>query len=414
MAEQFYTILTQIGKAKIANAGALGNKVDFTHFALGDGNGSYYNPTESQTQLKNEVWRGTIGQVVVDEKNPNWITIETIIPSMVGGFMIREAGIFDNEGNLLAIGKYPETYKPAVETGSAKDLIIRMILEVSNTAVVNLKIDPTVILATKKDVDILSNRITKNEIDIAELKQGSTTIGDLQTENKTLSGAINELFQSGLDGKNLLETSIKSKGGTVSKIGEIATFNELDLGVKSIETDKTGDATATAADILVSKDAYVKGQKIKGTMPNRGAPAQTLTTQGGQYNIPAGYYSGGSVKAQFANLVAGNIKSGVNIGGVIGSLAPISSSYRREYVWVNGGGSSRTFTMSANRQIMIVLNSSYGEDSVAALTAVFIRGVTYDILYQGNTIEISNVSSTGLRIELGVGVQPVKYLIIEF
>ena len=200
MVEQFYTITTQVGKAKIANASALGNKVNFTHFALGDGNGGYYNPTENQTALKKEVWRGNIGQIVVDENNPSWIVLETIIPANVGGFTIREAGVLDDEGNLLAIGKYPETYKPLLENGSAKDLYIRMILEVANTSVVNLKVDPSIILATRKDIDILSNRITKNESDIlknendiAELKQGSTTIEDLQTENKTLAGAINEL-----------------------------------------------------------------------------------------------------------------------------------------------------------------------------------------------------------------------------
>lgn len=170
MAEQFYTILTQIGKAKIANASALGNKVDFKYMALGDGGGKYYNPTENQESLINEVWKGKIGQISVDEENPNWIVIETIIPADQGGFMIREAGIFDEEENLLAVGKYPEIYKPVVANGSSKDLYVRMILEVSNTAVVNLKVDPTIILATKKDIDVLSNRITENENDVLGLK----------------------------------------------------------------------------------------------------------------------------------------------------------------------------------------------------------------------------------------------------
>lgn len=193
MSEKFYTILTNAGKAKIANASTLGTKVTFTHFALGDGGGSYYNPTENQKNLVNEVWRGKIGSIAVDKENPNWIVIEIIIPASVGGFMIREAGVFDDEGNLLAVGKYPETYKPTVENGSAKDLYVRMIFEVSNTSVINLKVDPTVILATKKDIDILSDRIIKNENDIVELKEGSTEITDLQTENKTLAGAINEV-----------------------------------------------------------------------------------------------------------------------------------------------------------------------------------------------------------------------------
>ncbi len=142
------------------------------------------------------------------------------------------------------------------------------------------------------------------------------------SDGKNVEAKLTEVFQSGLDGKNLLETSIKSKGGTVSKQGTVATFNELDLGIKSIETDKTGDATAVAGDILSGKTAYVKGKKLTGSMTNRGSLAQTITTQGGQYNLPSGYYSGGYVKAQFPNLVASNIKEGVNIGGILGNLVP--------------------------------------------------------------------------------------------
>lgn len=159
MSEQFYTILTKIGKAKIANATALGHQIDLVKFQIGDGNGSYYNPNEDQTQLKNKVWEGNISSIRVDEENPNWIVLETLIPGTDGGFMVREAAAVDNEGNLIAIGKYPETYKPVAGDGSIKDLIIKMIIEVSNTSVVTLKVDPTVILATKNDILGLDNKI---------------------------------------------------------------------------------------------------------------------------------------------------------------------------------------------------------------------------------------------------------------
>lgn len=156
MAEQFYTILTAIGKAKIANSAALGEKVELTHLALGDGGGSYYNPTEDQTALRNEVWRGAISTVDIDAENSNWIAIQTVVPSQHGGFMIREAGVFDDEGDLIAVGKYPETYKPLAADGSIKDLVVRMILEVGNTSSVQLKVDPTIVLATKKDINDLA------------------------------------------------------------------------------------------------------------------------------------------------------------------------------------------------------------------------------------------------------------------
>jgi phage-related tail fiber protein len=151
LAEKFYTILTNTGKAKIANATALGDKVNFTTLKAGDSNGNYYNPTETQEDLIHEVWQGNINSITTDPDNPNWIVVEVIIPSSVGGFIIREVGIFDDAGDMLAIGKYPETYKPQVADGSTKDITIRMILEVSNSASVTLKVDPTVTLATKTD-----------------------------------------------------------------------------------------------------------------------------------------------------------------------------------------------------------------------------------------------------------------------
>lgn len=195
MAEQFYTILTKIGKAKIANATALGNKVNFTTLKVGDGKGKYYNPTEEQEGLVNEVWQGNINSIRVDENNPNWVVIEVIIPSSVGGFMIREAGVFDDENNMLAIGKYPETYKPQAQDGSTKDLVIRMMLEVSNTSSVTLKVDPTVILATQKDIQIINSnmvdlgkRVSKNEENITSIKSDladkATQISDINLKNE--------------------------------------------------------------------------------------------------------------------------------------------------------------------------------------------------------------------------------------
>lgn len=182
MEEKFYIILTNTGKASIANATALGGKVDFKYMALGDGNGKYYDPTEEQTELVNEVYRGQINHVTIDPKNPNWIALTIVIPATVGGFTIREVGTFDTDGNLLAIGKYPETYKPTAEDGSTKDITIKMIMEVSNASVVNLKVDPTVILATHKDIE--------NAIDEIEIGGRNYLWDSLNIELKSNNPAI--------------------------------------------------------------------------------------------------------------------------------------------------------------------------------------------------------------------------------
>ncbi|MGV9063961.1 phage tail protein, partial [Clostridioides difficile] len=116
--KSYYTIITDVGKAKIANASVTGNKVGFVKIQLGDGGGSEYTPTESQTELKNVVWEGNIGNTTTDETAPNCIILESLIPSSVGGFMIREIGYLDDENNLIAISKYKECYKPSIEQGA--------------------------------------------------------------------------------------------------------------------------------------------------------------------------------------------------------------------------------------------------------------------------------------------------------
>lgn len=153
MSEKFYSLVTKVGQAQIANALALDRKIEFGDFALGDGGGSTYDPDENQQGIKNEVWKGKITSLTVGEKNPNEVIIDTYVPSDVGGFTIREFGIRDKEGNLIIVGKHPETYKPVAVDGTTKDLTIRVILNISNAEDVIIQIDPSVALLTEKDLD---------------------------------------------------------------------------------------------------------------------------------------------------------------------------------------------------------------------------------------------------------------------
>lgn len=150
---EFYTLLTEKGRNKLANAQALGTTVSFTDFAVGDGGGAIYNPADTQTALANEVYRAGINQLYTDTDNPSWLVTEAVIPETEGGWYIREAGVFDSDGDMIAIAKYPETYKPVLSAGSGKDLYMRLVLEYSNTGEVVLKVDPAIVLATRKYVD---------------------------------------------------------------------------------------------------------------------------------------------------------------------------------------------------------------------------------------------------------------------
>lgn len=156
MAAKYYTILTDIGKAKLANAAALGRQINLTHIAVGDGNGTEYDPVESQTELKNENYRTPISHLGTDAQNPNWVIAEGMIPVDTGGWFVREVGVYDEDGDLFAVGKYPETYKPTLAEGTGRDLYVRFIMVVSNTETINLKIDPTVAIATRGFVEEVS------------------------------------------------------------------------------------------------------------------------------------------------------------------------------------------------------------------------------------------------------------------
>lgn len=153
MAEQFGTMLTSIGKAKITNSIGFGTKINFTKFKLGDGGGSYYTPTEDQEDLKHVVYEGNITYITTNPKDSNQIVIRLAIPATVGGFFVREYGVFDDQGDMIAICKCSETYKPTLEEGSTKELAFNMILTISNINSIQLKIDKTLVFVTRDEFD---------------------------------------------------------------------------------------------------------------------------------------------------------------------------------------------------------------------------------------------------------------------
>lgn len=153
MALKYFALLTNIGAAKLSNMAALGEKLDITSLAVGDGGGASPTPHQAQTKLINEVRRAQLNSLSVDKDNDSQIIAEQIIPESAGGWWIREIGLFDADGDLIAIANCPETYKATTEEGSGRTQVIRMLLAVSSTDAVTLKIDPSVVLATRQYVD---------------------------------------------------------------------------------------------------------------------------------------------------------------------------------------------------------------------------------------------------------------------
>ncbi|MDF6145647.1 phage tail protein, partial [Escherichia coli] len=160
MTVKYYAILTNQGAARLANATLLGSKLNLTQMAVGDANGVLPTPDPAQTKLINQKRIAPLNLLSVDPNNQSQIIAEQIIPENEGGFWIREIGLYDDEGVLIAVANCPETYKPQLQEGSGRTQTIRMILVVTNTEAITLKIDPSVVLATRKYVD---DKISEHE-----------------------------------------------------------------------------------------------------------------------------------------------------------------------------------------------------------------------------------------------------------
>jgi len=179
----YYTLLTNAGIAYETACKAAGTPIKLTQISVGDGNGAVYNPAATATALKREVWRGPLNALFQDEKNPSWLLAEVTIPPDVGGWYVREAGLWTDTGILYAIVKYPESFKPVLATsGSGKEFYIRSIFETSNASLVTLLIDDTVVKATRAWVmSYLAEELGKLD--------GKQSVRVAATGNVVLSGA---------------------------------------------------------------------------------------------------------------------------------------------------------------------------------------------------------------------------------
>ncbi|CAI3584468.1 putative phage tail fiber protein [Clostridium neonatale] len=421
MAAQFYTILTEIGKAKIANSGVMGTKVNFTKLKIGDGNGSYYNPTEKQTDLVNTKWEGNITHVGTDEKNPNWIVIEVMVPANVGGFTIREYGAFDDEGNMLAISKCAETYKPTADDGSTKELLIKMILAVSNTENITLKIDPTIIFAKKSEIEELKNIVNDIEdklnkhIDDSLYQEAGGTATAITLSMLTLKNGYSKTFiatannngsATTINGKPLYKPgtttapNIKegkaytvwynsvsdcfflqaSAEGNVDAEHVLAGYtfsNDDDTGLVGSMPNNTGtNKELSLNETWVIPKGYHDGNgRVTQNILNNGAINASLNC-GQSKDIPAGYTNGGRITANSlasqtpANADASTIIAGRNAwvnGNLINGIATIGSLGGKKYATGTCSGGS-TVNVGFRPEFVFLSGTYANKEAFACIT----------------------------------------------
>jgi len=161
MADTYFTVVTDLGVKKMLEALDRGEKLNITEFAVGDGGGSCHEPTAAAEGLRNEVWRGAVNACHISGESEKRLVVESVIPSDVGGFTIREMGIFDSTGGLVALCNTPATQKAGISDGAVHELNLSMELALANTDSVELIVDPNVVTATKKDVRELQDQINQ-------------------------------------------------------------------------------------------------------------------------------------------------------------------------------------------------------------------------------------------------------------
>ena len=215
MTTKYFAILTNQGAARLANATMLGTKLNITKMAVGDGNGTLPTPDPAQTRLINQTRIAPINSLSVDANDAGQIIAEQIIPENEGGFFIREIGLYDDDGILIAVANCPETYKPLLAEGSGRTQTIRMILVVSSTSAITLKIDPSVVLATRKYVDdavievknyadglMRNHEQSRNHPDATTTAKGFTQLNSSVTDDRETHSATPKAVKIAMDNAN--------------------------------------------------------------------------------------------------------------------------------------------------------------------------------------------------------------------
>ncbi len=251
MDNEFYTLLTNRGMAKIASALADKKQLHLQKMAVGDGGGQYYEPTASQTKLRHEVWRGDLNTLTVAPNNPSWLIAELVLPENIGGWYIREVGVFDTDGELIAIGKFPESYKPLLPGGCGKQVCIRLIMEVSNTTAVTLTVDPSIVLATRDYVDsqLDEHEHSTNPPDATLTQKGFTQLSNATDSDDETKAATPKAVKAAL-------IEARNHRHTWSQITDIPDGTLTQKGIVKLSNATNSNSTTEAATPSAVKAAY--------------------------------------------------------------------------------------------------------------------------------------------------------------
>lgn len=275
MSAKFYTLLTDIGAAKLASAAALGVPLKITKMAVGDGGGVLPTPSAQQTKLVSEKRRADLNMLYIDPQNSSQIIAEQVIPETEGGWWIREVGLFDETGALIAVGNCPESYKPQLAEGSGRTQTVRMVLITSSTDNITLKIDPSVVLATRKYVD---DKVLELKVYVDELMAAHLAAADPHTQyapkaSPTFTGTPKAPTAAAGNNTTQLATTAFVQAALIALVnGAPATLDTLKEIAEAINNDPNFSTTINNA---LALKAPLASPALTGT-PTAPTAAQTV------------------------------------------------------------------------------------------------------------------------------------------
>ena len=311
---KFKSIITAVGATKLANATAKGTQVKLKKMALGDGGGQLPEPDAKQTALIKEVYRDDLNSVSLSPDHDNWVVCELIIPAEVGGWTIREVGLYDEDDDLISVGNFPETYKPKLDEGSGKTQTIRVVIQVTSSDSVEFLIDPSTVLATVEYVNAQDEKhakehnnphqVTKEQVGLGNVQnyEFSTSVSEDSDEKYASAGAVKKAYELANSKWTEVVASLTKAGITQLSSSLTSNSEKLAATPKAVKTamDKANAAAGaaskaqTTADAKVNKsDDWMINAKLIGSASN--------VTDLNNINTP-GFYRSSSAANKWLNL----------------------------------------------------------------------------------------------------------------
>ena len=314
MSTKFKTIITTAGAEKLAAATVPGGKkVNITVMAVGDGGGTLPEPNAGQTKLINEVWRHALNKISQDSRNNNYIVAELVIPPEVGGFWMRELGLYDDEGALIAVANMAESYKPELAEGSGRAQTCRMVIIVSSIASVELSIDSTMVMATQDYVDdkLAEHEKSRNHPDATLKEKGFVQLSSATDSTSEALAATPKAVKAAYD---LANGKYTAQDANTAQKGIVQLSSATDSG------DEAKAATPKAVKIAMDNaNARLAKERNGGDIPNKPLFVQNIGLQE-TVNKAAGAVQRSEVQTSLDDVTAGKLL-------VNGSAIAVRSSY---------------------------------------------------------------------------------------